>query len=646
MQYYYMVATLARAARQTSSFTYQCDQPLKIGALVKVEVGKKLVSGVVVASCPEPSFPTKAISSVLDLPALPEPLLLTAQWLQKFYHSHEAAIWQTILPAGLGKKRRKASPGFTHPMRDQSKLVLTTEQQAAVAKIASTQSGTLLLQGVTGSGKTQVYIEAAKQTLSQKRSVIVLVPEIALTSQLIADFTQHFTDVLVTHSTMTEAQRYSTWEQCLVADKPLIVIGPRSALFSPLHNLGLIIVDECHEPSFKQEQMPRYSALRTASVLANYHDAKLILGSATPSIVDRFFAEKTGRPIIHLNARARTGALEPQIHMVDMKKREHFTKHRFISNKLIAAIQQSLEKKEQALIFHNRRGNAPTTLCESCAWTAACPRCFIPLTLHNDAFQLRCHVCNYSQSVPTSCPQCGAAEVIHKGVGTKSIEEALRSLFPKAKVQRFDGDSTADATVDKLYQQLYDGQIDIIVGTQVIAKGLDLPHLHTVGIIQADSGLTMPDFQSSERVFQLLSQVRGRVGRTENLSTLIVQSFQPTDPSVLAGVNQQYEKFYQATLALRRKQLFPPFCYLLKLTCAYKTEAAAVRNAREFAKVLRGSQLAITVMGPAPAFYERIRDTYRWQLIIKSHDRKELLAALSFLPAGNWQYELDPTTLL
>ncbi|HYG84219.1 MAG TPA: primosomal protein N' [Verrucomicrobiae bacterium] len=646
MQYYYLVATLARAARFTSSFTYHFDTQLPAGQLVQVEVGKKLVSGVVIEQVQSPNFATKAIHHVLDLPPLPKQILKIAEWLRDYYRSPEASVWQTLLPTGLGKKRRQIPATLQEYRRDRTTIVLNPQQTAALQAIDSGPPGTYLLQGITGSGKTQVYIEAAKNTINQNRSVIVLVPEIALTSQLIAEFSQHFPHIIVTHSRMTEAQRHHAWLQSLKTEQPAIIIGPRSALFSPVKNLGLIVIDESHEPSYKQEQTPRYSALRAASMLAQLHGAKLILGSATPNVVDRFLAETTKRPVIKLTTLARTHATTPQIEVIDMKKLEHFTKHSFISNALFSAINDGLSRQQQSLIFHNRRGSAPTTLCKNCGWQAACPHCFLPLTLHNDAFQLRCHLCNFTAAVPTACPQCGATEVVHKGIGTKAIEDALKRLFPKAKIFRFDADSASSETVDKLYQELYDGAIDIIIGTQVIAKGLDLPRLTTVGIIQADAGLNLPDFQADERVFQLVSQVRGRVGRNELSSKLVVQSYYPEAVSVQCGITQDYETFYQTVLHRRKQQHFPPFSHLLKLIGSYRTEQQAVKAARELSTTLRSSSLAIQIFGPAPAFYERLRGSYRWQLLVKSHDRQQLIAALDYLPPRHWQFELDPISLL
>ena len=431
---------------------------------------------------------------------------------------------------------------------------LNPAQAEAIQQLKARSSGyaPFLLQGVTGSGKTEVYKEVTRRMIAAGKSVIVLVPEISLTSQIVSEFAHDFPDAILTHSQMTEAQRHVAWQTALEAKTPQVVIGPRSALFMPVPDLGAILIDEAHEPSYKQEQAPRYSALRAASIMGRLCDALVVFGSATPLVTDRYVAEVGGHQIVVLNKRARDNATPPRIDVVNMTKREQFKHHRFLSDRLLTSIETNLANGHQTLIFHNRRGSAATTLCEQCGWTAQCPRCFIPLTLHADTFQLSCHVCNHHEKVPTHCPSCGSADIIHKGVGTKLIESELQKRFPKAKVARFDSDTKSDQTIDKLYGSLYRGDIDIAIGTQVVAKGLDLPNLRTVGVIQADSGLSLPDYAASERTFQLLAQVIGRVGRNEHATTVIVQTYQPAHPAIQFGVSQDYEGFYQHTLEQRR----------------------------------------------------------------------------------------------
>lgn len=645
---FYLISPIKVVRSDAQSFTYYSKTTLEIGNLVIIEVGKIRTIGIVMGPTTKPDFTVKEISEILPNVILPPQLIKTALWMSEYYSTHLATVWQTILPRGLDKKRRRKIANTT-PVKSQNrtKKLFTDDQTNAISIIDKTTPGTFLLHGVTGSGKTLVYIETAKRAQKKGLSSIILVPEIALTAQLVNEFRQHFESIIVTHSRQTESERHQLWLNVLNSNQPVVVVGPRSALFMPVHDLGLIVIDECHEPSFKQEQSPRYSALRTASILAKHHKAKLILGSATPNVSDYFLAQRTNRPIISMPKPARPDAIKPEVKLIDMTKRSNFNRHYFLSDELLNSLQHTLELGHQALIFHNRRGTASITLCENCGWQAGCPRCFIPLTLHADKHQLVCHICGFSTTVPTSCPDCHNADIIHKGVGTKQIEAELTKIFPDQTIARFDGDTDDDNSVDQRYDDLKSGAINLIIGTQVIAKGLDLPNLRTVGVVQADSGLNLPDFTASERTFQLLAQVIGRVGRSHHPTTVVVQSFQPNNLAIQDGLTQNYEDFYQHAIKHRQKANFPPFCHLLTLTCTYKTEAAAVKNSRALANLLR-EQITkdVEILGPTPAFYERVRDTYRWQLVIKSQHRQNLIDLLSFVPQQYWRADLDPISLL
>lgn len=596
----------------------------------------------------QPSYATKPITAIIESEPLPKELIRTAKWISQYYNTHFATVLQMLLPQGIQKNRRTRTEVNHVVVRNRTNIVLNEEQCAAIQEIEAMTPGTALLHGVTGSGKTEIYVELSKRSIKRNQSVIILVPEIALTSQLLDEFVAVFKDkVVVTHSRQTESERHIIWKKVLYTKTPLIIIGPRSALFMPVRNLGLICIDEAHEPSFKQEQSPRYSALRVASVLASQYKAKVVIGSATPLVTDYYLAKHSERPIIRLARPARSSAVKPTVTIVDMTKRLYFTKHRFLSDALLSQIEHTLGGGNQVLLFHNRRGSASTTLCEHCGWNATCERCFVPLTLHIDKHQLLCHVCGSHERIPTSCPACHNVDIIHKGVGTKLIETEIKKLFPSHTVARFDGDNLSTESIETNYGQLYDGSIDIIIGTQVIAKGFDLPKLRMVGVIQADAGLSLPDYNTSERTFQLLAQAIGRVGRSNHETSAVIQSYQPTHPSITLGILQDYEAFYAIALKERRRALFPPFRYLLKLTCVYKTEKAAIGSSTKLATLLRSKAAPGTIiMGPTPAFYERQHDTYRWQLVIKSQKRLDLIELLRHIPPTHWQYELDPISLL
>jgi primosomal protein N' (replication factor Y) len=643
---FYLIAPTVRVHRR-GYFTYHSEEELSVGCVVRVEVGKKHLSGVVVKQVKKPKFATKPVLRVIETTPIPKPILNLALWLEEYYSSPVSSVWQTLLPRGLEKNRRQKNIENNQlASRPKQIFQLNSSQKNAIKQILNNSKITSLLQGVTGAGKTAVYIEIAKKVIAKNKSVIVLVPEISLTPQLVAEFALHFPDIITTHSQITESQRHLIWQKCLNSQKPQVVIGPRSALFMPLKSVGLIVIDEFHEPSFKQEQSPRYSALRAARVLASWHNSLLVLGSATPSVTERFLADKSSdKALVRIDKTARE-VKSPTIISVDLRDQKNFSRNHIFSTALIKAIEETLDRKKQVLLFHNRRGSAPYTLCEKCGWTSLCPKCNIPLVLHNDHFALLCHTCGYRTNVPKECPECKSLGIIHKGIGTKRIAEEIRNIFPKSKIARFDGDSTKEERFETNYQKIHDGEIDIIIGTQIVSKGLDLPHLSTVGIIQADSGLVIPDYTSEERVFQLISQTMGRVGRRNELNTIVIQSFKPDHPAIQAALRKDYDGFYGYAIEKRQQALFPPFRFLLKLTCSYSSEKAAQNAAKKLYREINNSDSALNVSPPAPAFYEKIGSSYRWQLIIKSKSRKELQKIIELIPQSHWQADLDPVSLL
>ena len=543
-----------------------------------------------------------------------------------------------------GERARPRAAALRIPSEGHS-IPLNPAQKLALGGLSQAPGATKLLFGVTGSGKTNIYLKMASSALSEQKSVILLVPEIALTGQLVKVFEETFPSIVtVIHSKQTEAERHLIFNSLLERDGPRIVIGPRSALFAPLSNLGLIIIDEEHESTYYQENTPKYSAVRVASKMAEVCKCPCILGSATPAIEDFYLARKRDSLVV-LSEKAKKTAVRPDFKIIDFKNRDEFSRNRYFSNPLLKAIATNLENGRQSLIFHNRRGSSPLTICEDCGEELLCPTCFLPLTLHVDSYEMQCHTCGYKCRVPSACPKCGGSSLIHKGFGTKLLENELLRLFPKAKVKRFDADSKKGESLEEMYASVRDGEVDILVGTQVLAKGLDLPLLSTVGIVQADAGLSLPDFSAEERVFQLITQVMGRVGRG-HLSTaeVFIQTFRPEHPVLSFAVNEDYLGFSEYLLEQRRKSGFPPFKFVAKVAVTMKTEASTLKKIREAARKF-SSDKRLLVSPPMPAFHERTARGFTWEIIIRSSSRKALLEASSGLD-NNFHVSLDLPSLL
>jgi primosomal protein N' (replication factor Y) (superfamily II helicase) len=523
---------------------------------------------------------------------------------------------------------------------------LTKDQQAAIAGIKGNPSTTMLLHGVTGSGKTRVYLELARETLAAGKSVILLTPEISLTSQLAAA-AQSFLHIkpVVLHSQLTAARRKQLWLKLVESREPQVVVGPRSALFSPLSSVGLIVLDEAHEPAYKQEQTPHYSALRVASQLGVLTGAKVIFGTATPNVADYYVARQHSA-VIEMNQTALAAKQGDVItEVIDLTERKNFGASRYLSKQLIEAVNEALKDKKQALIYLNRRGSARVILCDNCGWRDLCPNCDVSLVYHADEHLAKCHICGFLHRPPVQCPNCGNIDIIYKTIGTKALFEEVKSLFPDKKVRRFDSDNTAEESLDRVYEEVRKGEVDILVGTQLLAKGLDLPKLGLVGIVAAESSLTLPDFTAEERTFQLLYQVIGRVGRGHAKGQVIVQTYEPNNIVIQSAVNRDFKVFYEHILAERKAFKFPPFSYLIKLTARRRTVAGAQTAAENLRGELLAEALPAEIIGPTPAFYARRGPYFFYQLVAKSKDRDVLLKLAEKVPP-DWQTDLDPADLL
>lgn len=629
--------------------TYRSDIELLPGQIVSIPLGKAESIGLVYKKVAQPNFPTKTISKIIYSTPLPHHLLKLLDFLHDYYLVSYQSALALVLPQGI-EKHRHASSKTEQPHILTPKLPiidLNAAQKMALEGLKTAPESTKLLHGITGSGKTNIYLQMAKNALEAQNSTILLVPEIALTSQLVRVFEDTFgQNVTLIHSKQTEATRHKIWESLLSSDVPQIIIGPRSALFAPIHNLGLIIIDECHESTYYQENTPKYSTLRLASAIAKAQNIACILGSATPSVQDYYLAQSK-KSLITLKEKAKKTAIEPEIKVIDFKSRENFTKNRYFSNAILSEIEDNLKNHHQTLIFHNRRGSAPLTLCENCGEDLLCPTCFLPLTLHTDSYELVCHACGHQEKVPHACPKCGSPNIIHKGFGTKLLESELNRLFKTARIARFDADNSKTDSLDVLYDDVKNGKIDIIIGTQTITKGLDLPNLATVGVVQADAGLSLPDYAAEEKTFELITQVIGRVGRGHlDKASVIIQTFKPDSPTINFAIKNDYDNFSNYILKKRKAQNFPPYSYLAKVEVIMKTESIALKKIRTIYNTLRKNP-NLTLSVPTPAFHERTARGFTWQILIHARSRQKLLDALNQIPKDtSIHLTLDPPSIL
>ncbi|OUZ29095.1 primosomal protein N' [Enterococcus faecium] len=502
-------------------------------------------------------------------------------------------------------------------------LELNAEQKNAVEQIITAgqqqKDQVFLLEGITGSGKTEVYLQAIADVLSENKTAIMLVPEIALTPQMVERFKGRFGEsVAVLHSGLSQGEKYDEWRK-IEREEAQVVVGARSAIFAPLKNIGLIIIDEEHESSYKQDETPRYHARDLAIWRSKYHHCPIVLGSATPSLESRARAQKGVYQLLQLNNRAKAAAQLPAIEIVDM--REEFQNHRTstFSANLQEKIQNRLDKKEQTVLLLNRRGYSSFVMCRDCGFVLPCPNCDISLTLHMDTRSMRCHYCGHEEPIPNRCPNCGGNKIRYYGTGTQKVEEELRELYPQARILRMDVDTTRrKGAHEQILQKFGAKEADILLGTQMIAKGLDFPEVTLVGVLNADTSLNLPDFRSSEHTFQLLTQVSGRAGRAEKAGEVVIQTFNPQHYAIELAKKQNYEQFYQQEMHVRHRGGYPPYYFTVKITASHPEEQVAAKKifqiANQLKEVLSPQSL---LLGPTPSMILRVKNRYYYQLIIK-----------------------------
>lgn len=523
-------------------------------------------------------------------------------------------------------------------------LSLNPEQAIAVKEILSKvgqESQTYLLQGVTGSGKTEVYLQVIDQVLKMGKTAIMLVPEISLTPQMTNRFIARFgQQVAILHSGLSDGEKYDEWRK-IERGEAQVVVGARSAIFAPLKNLGAIIIDEEHEATYKQDSNPRYHARDVAKLRADYNQAVLVLGSATPSLETRARASRGLYGRLVLNQRANPQARIPEVQVIDF--RDYIGQHeaRNFTPVLIEKIQEKLARKEQVVLMLNRRGYSSFVMCRDCGTVDQCPNCDISLTLHMDSRSMNCHYCNFQKPIPQVCPNCQSRAVRYYGTGTQKAYDELQELLPNARILRMDVDTTKkkgahEALLEKFGRQ----EADILLGTQMIAKGLDFPNVTLVGVLNADTALNLPDFRSSERTFQLLTQVAGRAGRADKEGEVIIQTYNPNHYAIAFAKNQDYEGFYQYEMGIRKSLGYPPYYFTVGLTFSHKSEDLVIKKAYETVQLLRENLTEqIQILGPTPKPIARTHNLYHYQIILKYRREEQLEQVLNRIL--DWTQERD-----
>lgn len=569
-----------------------------------------------------------------------------------FIHFNKTEVWR--------------DPLVDYDLPDATVPNLTDDQQtvwdAVLPQLDDKRARPFLLHGVTSSGKTEIYMRAVQEVLAKGKQALVLVPEIAMTPLTVRRFMARFPNqVGIYHSKLSDGERYDTWRRAKRGDLN-VIIGSRSALFMPLEKLGLIVIDECDNDSYDgTERLPFYHAVETAEAYAKICDARLILGSATPRVTQYYKAEKGDWQLLRLPRRVpahleyKSALLEevprmPPVHIVDMRQELIAGNRKPLSRTLQEALARTLDAGQQAILFLNRKGSATYVFCRNCGFVVRCPRDDVPLTFHRARRALVCHQCGYTRQMPETCPSCGSKQIRQLGMGTERLEDFVKECFPQARVMRWDAESTREKGAHELILSHFSAhRADILIGTQMLAKGLDFPKVTLVGIILAELGLNFPDFRAGERVFQLLTQVAGRSGRSPLGGQVIMQSYQPENPIIQLAAQHDFDGFYRQELAYRRELNYPPFSRLTRLIVQERNQTLAQSKAEELAielkeKIAWMGLKRTTLIGPSPCYYEKMAGKFRWQIIVRGPNPNVILEDI---PLREWLViEPNPPDLL
>ena len=619
----------------------ELDGSIAVGKRVFVPFGPRTVVGYVVGLGDESDVKdVKRIDKVIDAePILSAEMLELTKWIKENCFCSWGEAIEAAVPGGIKKGKASLGSRIHEPhirVEDYAPSTphrLTHEQGKALKEITDalekSEHRTFLLHGITASGKTEVYLQAIETVLKKALQAIVLVPEIALTPQAIERFVSRFGHrVAVIHSRLTPAKRYLEWKK-IKDGKADIVVGARSAVFSPMARLGLVIIDEEHETSYKQDDVPRYHARDVAEARARINRCPLILGSATPSLESYYKAKNGDYRLIKLTKRIEERLL-PKVKIVDMRA-ELATKRRvqIFSKVLLDAIDKALKANRQVMIFLNRRGFSTFVNCKKCGLVLKCKRCDTTLVYHFEEKKLICHYCSYTMPPPDICPKCRSGYISYFGLGTERVESEISRNFAGAHIARMDSDTTAKrGSHDRILGDFRKGDTSLLVGTQMIAKGHDFPLVTLVGVVSADVTLNLPDFRASERTFDLLTQVAGRAGRGDDGGEVIVQTYAPSHYAILCAAKHDYEKFYAEEIEARRELMLPPFVSMVKVTVRARNDDFAQKTAAELAETIRAQDREALVGGPAPAPISRVRGYFRYNIIVKGTDKAAMCALI------------------
>lgn len=613
-------------------FTYRClDDGVAKGSVVRVPFGRadRPVTGYVfqVSDMDEEHIPgLKDVIEVVPDYSLTEDMVEICAWMRRRYMCRYIDAVRCAVPPGSLSKRAAPKDPVPEPAKGGDTEPDLTEEQAAAcreigAQLEAGKTSYFLLNGVTSSGKTEVYLRAVKKTLELGRDAIVMVPEISLTPQTIRRFVNRFgkEQVAVMHSRLTKRQRYDQWMK-VRSGRARIMIGARSAIFAPSARLGLIVIDEEHEASYKSDQTPKYDAVTTALKRAELSGASVVLGTATPSVISRYRADKGLYREVKLTRRHNETPL-PAVRIADMRKELIEGNRSIFSGILYDKTKEALGKGRQAIFFLNRRGYSSFVSCRSCGYVIRCGVCNLSMTYHKSSGMAECHYCGRKMSVPEVCPSCGSRYIRYFGAGTEQVEEAAAEAFPEASVARLDLDAARkQGETNAILSDFRKHRTDILVGTQLVAKGLDFDNVGVVGIIAADITLNIPDYRSAERTYQLIVQAAGRAGRGKEPGEVVIQTYSPEDRTILSAAAGDYDRFYEGEIRVRELVGYPPFSNILRLVFSGRDEEETLREAERVYRMILESSVPREgeVFPPQPAYMARLNEKYRYHILIRS----------------------------